>query len=183
MAAIATLPLMGIATAVISVSGAAFGERMYEKINITHHYSIKIGLIIEAVAALGTFIFAPSIVAAFTQSEGATHIAADLTLFLRIMSVFYPAVSLGMLSSSIFQGVGKGMNALIAIVFRSLILTTGITLLFAMTFGLEVLGIWWGIVVANVIGSVFVYVWTRYFIRNLMKQRVTSIDTHKSSPL
>lgn len=176
VAAIATLPVMGIATAVISVSGTAFGERSYDKISISHIYSVKIGLIIEVFAALITFIFAPQIAAVFTQSEGAAHIADDLTLFLRIISVFYPAISFGMLSSSVFQGVGKGISALIAIVFRAIILTTFFTILFAVTFRFQEIGIWWGIVAANATGSVIVFSWTRHYISSLTKKPLPTCD-------
>ena len=177
--ALATLPLMGIATAMISVSGAAFGEGSFNKINISHRYAVKIGLIIEVFAAVGTFIFAPNIASVFTQSEGAVHIAGDLTVFIRIMSIFYPAVSFGMLSSSVFQGVGKGLNALIAIVFRSIILTTFITLLFAVTFEFGVIGIWWGIVAANIIGSIIVYAWTRLYIKKLVRKPISELKEKK----
>ena len=44
---IAVLPLLGLATAVVSVTGAAFGARTYEKLNTAFMYAIKFGLIIE----------------------------------------------------------------------------------------------------------------------------------------
>ena len=40
---IAVLPLLGIATAVTSVVGAAFGARSYSKLNTAFIYAIKIG--------------------------------------------------------------------------------------------------------------------------------------------
>ncbi|MDY6958112.1 MAG: MATE family efflux transporter, partial [Halobacteriota archaeon] len=49
---IAILPLLGISTAVVSVSGAAFGAKSFEKLNVVHLYSIRIGLMIEATIAV-----------------------------------------------------------------------------------------------------------------------------------
>jgi len=169
IATIAIAPLIGIATAVVTVTGAAFGKHSFENVQISHTYATKIGLIIEVIIAAATFIFAPYISAIFTQAEGAAHIATDLTTFLRIISIFYPTVSLGMLSSSMFQGVGRGNDALLVTLLRTLILTPIFAVLFAFTFDMGLTGIWWGLVVGNIIGSVVAFVWARLYISRLAK--------------
>ena len=169
VAMIAILPLLGIATAVVSVSGAAFGARSFEKLKVSHLYAVKIGVMIEAVIAAATFIFAPQIAAVFTQSEGAAHIASDLTFFLRVMCIFYPSVSLGMLSASVFQGTGKGINALLATTLRTLILTPLFVVVLAFSFNIGLIGIWFGIVAANIIGSAVAFSWARLYIVKLLR--------------
>ena len=164
---IATLPLIGIATAVVSVTGAAFGARACDKVSIAHLYATKIGFAIELVIAVATFIFAPQIAAMFTHSESAAHIAPDLIIFLRIVSLFYVGVPFGMLSSSLFQGTGKGMNALFVTILRTLILTPIFAALFAFNFDMGLTGIWWGLVAANVIGSAVAFIWARLYVRGL----------------
>jgi len=165
---IATLPLIGIATAVVSVTGAAFGARACDKVSIAHLYATKIGFLIEAVIAVTTFIFAPQIAAVFTHSESTAHIAPDLIIFLRVVSLFYVGVPFGMLSSSLFQGTGKGMNALIVTILRTLILTPIFAALFAFNFGMGLTGIWWGMVAANIIGSTVAFIWARLYVRGLL---------------
>jgi len=169
---IAILPTMGIATAVVTVSGAAFGAHSFEKVSIAHLYAVKIGLMIEAAIAVATFTFAPQIAAVFTQAEGAAHIASDLTIFLRITSFYHPTISFGMLSSALFQGTGKGMNALIVTVLRTLILTPLFTVVFAFNLGLGLVGIWWGLVAANTVGVTVAFSWARRYIRKLMKTTI-----------
>jgi putative MATE family efflux protein len=169
VAMIAVLPVMGIATAVISVSGAAYGAKAYDKVSISHIYSVKIGFIFELVIAIGIFIFAPQIAAVFTRAESASHLEQGLTLFFRVMSLYYPSISLGMLSSSLFQGIGKGMNAFFATVLRTLIFTLLFILVFAITLEGGLVGIWWGIVVANIISSIIVFIWARSHVKKLMK--------------
>ncbi len=172
VANIAILPLLGIATAVVTVSGAAFGERSFEKLNISHTYSVKIGFIIETAIAAATFIFAPQIAAIFTQSELSAHLAPSLIFFLRIMCIFYPAVSLGMLSSSVFQGTRKGVNALIVTALRTLILTPIFAVVFALGLNLGLIGVWAGVVAANIIGSILAFSWARFYITNLTNLKV-----------
>jgi len=171
IATIAVLPLMGIATAVLSVSGAAYGARAYEKINISHLYGIKVGLIIEVIISLVTFIFAPQIAAAFTQSQGAKHLAGDITVFLRIISLFYPFIAFGMLSGAVFQGIGKGLYAFLGTALRTLILTIFFAMIFAFIFQWGLTGIWWSIDISNFIGSIVIFVWVRYYIKKLMKTK------------
>ncbi|AKB35755.1 Multi antimicrobial extrusion protein (Na(+)/drug antiporter), MATE family of MDR efflux pumps [Methanosarcina siciliae C2J] len=84
---VACAPLMGVATAVVSVSGASFGARAFEKAETALTYSIKLGLLIEAGIALLIFALAPQIATVFTRAETATHIAGDLEVFLRIVSI------------------------------------------------------------------------------------------------
>ena len=169
---IAVLPTMGIATALVPVSGAAFGARSFEKVSIAHLYAVKIGFLIEAAIAVATFIFAPQIASVFTQAEEATRIAPGLTTFLRIISFYHPTISFGMLSSSLFQGTGKGMNALIVTILRTLILTPLFTVVFGLNLGLGLVGIWWGLVAANAVGVTVAFSWARLYIRGLMKKAI-----------
>jgi len=166
---IAVLPTMGIATALVPVSGAAFGARSFEKVSIAHLYAVKLGFLMETVIAVATFIFAPQIAAVFTHAEEAARIAPGLTTFLRIISFYHPTISFGMLSSSLFQGTGKGMNALIVTILRTLILTPLFTVVFGFSLGLGLVGIWWGLVAANIAGVAVAFSWARLYIRKLMK--------------
>jgi putative MATE family efflux protein len=166
---IAIAPLVGVSMAVVSVSGAAFGAEDFEKARTTHSYAIKLGLMLEAAIAVGTFLLAPWIAAVFTRADAAAHIAPDLTAFLKIICIFYPTVSLGMLSSSLFQGAGKGINALAANLLRTLVFTPLFAALFAFTLNMGQTGIWWGLVTGNGLGAMVAYVWARYYLSGLLK--------------
>jgi len=168
----AVLPTMGVATALISVSGAAFGANSFDKLKSSHTYAIKIGLSLEVVIAILTFIFAPQIAAVFTQSESSVHILPGLIIFLRTITIFYPAISFGMLSSAVFQGMGKGTNALIATILRTVILGPLFAVLFAFNLNLGLIGVWWGVVSSNIIGSVIAFSWARSYIVKLTKTKI-----------
>jgi len=167
VATIAILPLLGIATAVVSVSAAAFGQGAFKKINIAFMHALKIGIIIEVVVGIAVFFLAPQITAVFTRAEGASRIASDLIVFLRIMCFFYPATAFGMFSSSMFQGVGKGINALIATIVRTVLLTLLFTTLFTFILEMGLMGVWFGIVMGNTIGAVLAFLWAKSYIRRL----------------
>lgn len=169
----ASLPLIGIATAVISVTGAAFGSRDYQKLDTAYLYAIKVGVTIELAVALISFVLAPQIAWLFTMTEEAVRIRADLIILLRIMCLFYPAISFGMLSSAMFQGTGRGTHSLAVTFIRTITLTLPLVYLFAITLNLKLSGVWWGVVIGNTTGALIAFTWGRIFIHKL-KQTVSS---------
>jgi putative MATE family efflux protein len=165
VATLATMPLMGISTAVMSVTGAAFGARSISRLKDSFFYAVKFSFIIELGIAVTTFALAYPIAYAFTYTGSSVALRDDLTNFLRIICLFYPTVALGMLSSSMFQGVGRGMDSLAITVLRVLILMPPFALVFAYTLGMGLDGIWLGIVAANVTGAVISFAWANLFLR------------------
>lgn len=163
----ATLPLFGIATAVVSVTGAAYGGKSYKKMSNGYLYAIKIGVLIELVMAVITFILAPHIAWLFTMTTESARIRADLINFLRVMCIFYPAVSPGMLSSAMFQGTGKGTHSLALTFIRTILLTVPLTYIMAVILGLELTGLWWGVVIGNSLGATIAFVWGRIYVSRL----------------
>lgn len=163
----ASLPLLGMATAVTSVTGAAFGAREFLKLDTAYMYAIKIGIYIEIVVALVTFLLAPQITSLFTMSEEASRIASDLIIFVRTMCIYYPAAAFGILSSAMFQGIGKGINSLAVTVFRTIVLVVPLVYLFSILLDIKLPGIWWGIVVGNTLGASIAFSWARHTINRL----------------
>jgi putative MATE family efflux protein len=172
------LPLFGIATAVTSVTGAAFGAHEYDKLDTAYMYAVKIGVIIELIAALVTYILAVQITSLFTIAQEATRIAGDIVISIRIICIYYPAAALGIFSSAMFQGIGKGTHSLIVTVFRTVILLTPLAYLFAITFRMQLPGIWWGMVVGNTVGATLAFIWARYTINRLKnKDRIAPSES------
>jgi len=171
----AVLPMFGIATAVTSVTGAAFGGNAYPKLNTAYMYAVKVGVCIELAAGVLTFIFAPQIAALFTLSQEAVRIRADLIIFLRTICFFYPAAAFGIVSSAMFQGTGKGLYALIVTLVRTIFLAVPLAHTFALVMNLGLSGIWWGIVAGNILGSAVAFTWGRQFVRGLMSGKHSPI--------
>jgi putative MATE family efflux protein len=163
----ATLPLYGIATAVVSVTGAAYGGRNHEKLNSGYMYAIKFGVVIELVMSVITFILAPHLAWLFTFTEESIRIRADLINFLRIMCIFYPTVSPGMLSSAMFQGTGKGTHSLAVTFIRTILLGVPLAYCFSFVLGLQLTGLWWGIVFGNSLGAIVAFSWGRLYVNRL----------------
>ncbi len=164
---VAILPLIGIATAIVTVTGAAYGAREYGKISTALQYSVRIGFTVELVISAIIFVLAGPIAAVFSTGEGGERIQAELESLTRILVFFYPAVAFGMFSSSMFQGTGKGMYALAVTILRTIVFTVVAVLLMAYTFDMGLEGVWWGVVIGNTMGAVVAYTWARYYIAHL----------------
>jgi len=152
-----TIPLMGVATGVTAVTGAAFGEKNLQKLKSGFLYAVKIGVLIELTVAVSSFIFAVPLSRIFTYSQNAKAIAPDLIKFLRWMALLYPTIPFGMLTSAMFQGIGKGERAFAVTILRTVILQV--------VFGL--VGVFWGIITGNVIAVTIAFLWGRVTIKRL----------------
>jgi Na+-driven multidrug efflux pump len=164
----AIIPLIAIGTSVISVVGAAYGARNYEKVRISHTFSVKLGIAISLGISAVTFLFARQIATIFTYSAESSHLAPDIAAFLATMCFFYPFIPPGIMSGSVFQATGKGMTSLIITVLRNLVFIAIFAYLFGITLGFGERGIWWGIVAGDIIGGMVAFVWARMYISRLI---------------
>jgi len=161
------VPLVGIAIGVTAVTAAAFGARDIDKLQTAYLYGIKLGVFIEIGVVVLVVILAPQLSYLFTYSKDAAHISADLIKAFRSLVWFLPTVPMGMLTSSMFQGVGKGEKALAVTILRTLIMQIFFSYLFGIWLKFSIAGVWWGIVSGNVTASVITFIWGRFTIREL----------------
>jgi len=163
------IPLMGMAAAATSVTGAAFGAKDKEKLNTAYLYVIKIGILIELGIAILVALFAPRVAYIFTYSEGATRILNDLINFLRWSALIYPTIPLGMLTSAMFQGIGKGKRALVVTILRTIILQAPVAYLLGILLGFGLTGVWLGIVIGNIIAASVAFMWGKITIAGIFE--------------
>ncbi|MDD1680618.1 MAG: MATE family efflux transporter [Methanoregula sp.] len=164
----AIIPMIAIATAVISVAGAAYGARKFERIRTVHTFSIKLGIAIALIVSAITYLFARQIAVIFTYSPDSAHLAPEIAAFLAIMCFFYPFVPPGVMSGSIFQATGRGMASLVMTVLRNLIFIAVFAYLFGIVLGYGEHGVWWGIVAGDILGGTVAYLWARHYISRLI---------------
>ena len=138
------VPIVAIGTSVVSVVGAAYGARHYEKIGVAHTFSILFGVALALCVSLLTWVFAYPIASIFSYSAESAHLYPTIAAFIGVMCLFYPFVPLGLLSSSVFQGVGKGPTSLFLTFMRSLAFAAVFAYVFAIPMGMGEQGVWWG---------------------------------------
>ena len=165
---IGTTPLLAIGTALISVIAANYGAQNYKNIQITHRYAMKVSIVIALIVAVLTNVFAGDIAHVFASSGSSVRIASELTSFLSWIVIYYPTMAVGVASTYVFQGIGKGLTAM----FQTIMRETGFTILFAVLFGVilgyGVWGAWMGIVLGEIVSNNITMVWADWQIKKLM---------------
>jgi len=164
----AIIPLAAIGTSVVSVSAAAYGAREFQKIKVVHSFSVLFGIGIAIIVSILTWLFSEQISYIFSYSSEGAHLAPTIAAFLATMCIFYPFVSPGLMSSSIFQGTGKGLTSLIINLLRNVVFMATSAYLLGITFGYGELGIWWGIVIGDILGGIVGFIWARVYISRLI---------------
>lgn len=164
----AIIPMIAIGTAVISVAGAAYGARKFDRIRTAHSFSVTLGIVIALVTSAITFVFATQIAGIFTYTADSAHLAPEIAAFLGIMCFFYPFIPPGVMSGSIFQATGKGMTSLVITVLRNLLFIAVFAYLFGIVLGFGEHGIWWGIVAGDILGGTVAFIWARAYISRLI---------------
>lgn len=165
---IGTMPLLAIGTALISVIAANYGAKNYKNIQITHRYSMKISIVIAFAVAIMTNVFAGNIASIFSSSGSSVRIASELSCFLSWIVIYYPTMAVGVNSTYVFQGIGKGITAM----FQTIMRETGFTIFFAVVLGVflgyGVWGAWMGIVLGEIVSNNITMVWADLEIKKLM---------------
>ena len=165
---IGTTPMLAIGTALISVIAANYGAGNYENIKIAHRYAMKVSMIFAFAVAILTNVVAPDLASIFASSGTSARIAPELTSFLQWIVIYYPTMAVGVASTYVFQGLGKGITAM----FQTIMRETGFTILFAVILGVflgyGVWGAWMGIVLGEIVSNNITMVWADWQIKKLI---------------
>jgi putative MATE family efflux protein len=173
---IAMIPPIGIGTAAITVAGAAYGARKYENVSIALKYSVKLAIGISLLTSLIIYVFAADIASIFAYSSQSAFMAPSIAAFLQVMCLFLISVPMGIVASSVFQGMGKGLTSLILTVIREVLLISVFAYFIGLVLRMGVPGIWWGIVIGGALGCSIAYIWATRYIKGLKRSYIKKIS-------
>ncbi|AMK13781.1 MATE efflux family protein [methanogenic archaeon mixed culture ISO4-G1] len=160
------MPTMAIGFAIVPICAAALGAKKVYKIREVYRIALGYGVVICLGIALVLGLFANYLVIPFSYSESTAGLREEMALFITICAVFLPFTPLGYTSVGLFQGLGWGYKSLL-VTFVVNISRIPICYLLAISIG-SLESIWYGVVIAEIIGSVFGGVFGIYTIRKLM---------------
>ena len=153
---IGMMPTLAISTALVSVVGANFGARRYENIRIAQRYSILLAVVCAVIVGVLIYLFA-------------AHLAAPMAAFLVTMIPYFILSAIGAPATLTFQGLGKGLTAMVQTIFRQLIFSIIFSYLFAITLGLGEHGAWWGIIAGSLFACMLTFAWSNWYVGRLIK--------------
>ena len=173
------IPLIGLGTAVLTVAGVAYGAHNYNNLKTAHSYSIKVGFAISIALGIVMYVFSNQIATVFAYTSASANLAPEIAGALSVLTLFVLAIPHGMMSSMMFQGVGKGIYSLIITLGRSLILESVFAYIFCFMFGWGVTGIYAGVVLGCFVGGTLGYIWAKFFIRKFKQISIRKYTPQK----
>jgi len=147
------VPLIGMASATTAVTAALYGAREGDKLSEAYLYSVKLAFLIELFLSVFIIASASQISKLFTYSIESKIFSEELTRALRILALFLPSTPFGMMTSSMFQGIGKGERALAVTITRSIILQLAFVYLLLRILNTGLQSIWIGMVLGNTVAA------------------------------
>jgi putative MATE family efflux protein len=161
------IPLYAISSSALPIIGACFGKKDFKSIKIVRDYAILIELVLAVIISPSVYFFAGNIAIIFTYADASIY--DSLVTFLKCMAFVILFTPIGLVSATVFQGLGKGIHSLILTFIRELLLILICSYFFASCLGFNELGVWIGTVVGNAIGCIFAYVYNVVYLnRNLI---------------
>ncbi len=177
---LAMIPLIGLGTAVLTVAGVAYGAHNYHNLQTAHSYSIKVGFAVSIALGAVMFIFSSPIATMFSYTEASAALSPQIAQAISVLSLFVLAIPHGIMSSMMFQGVGKGTYSLLITLLRSLILESVFAYVFCFIFGWGLTGIYAGVVFGCFVGGTIGYIWAKLFIRKFKEISIRKYEPQEN---
>ena len=169
MVTLATEPMMAISTALISVIAANYGAQNYRNIKTAYNYSIKLSTIIGLIALAIFLVFAPQISYLFSYGETSIRLLEPTITFFHIFAWFFVIFPGGIISTYVFQGLGKGTHSLIFTIIRDAVCGTLFAVLFGIVLDLGINGVWFGIMIGYTIGGITAIIYANSYLNRLLE--------------
>ena len=166
----AIMPLTAIGSAVAAVSGSAYGAKNGDYLSRTHYYGTNFAMAFGLVMVFILVAFAPQLSLIFAYTPETASLIPEITNFLRIASFGLLLVGIGMPSSFMYQGIGRGTTSLAWTIIREVIFTVSFTYLFGIVLNWGLMGIWTGLAVGRMIASILNFIYARYTINKIKKE-------------
>ena len=166
---IAQIPLNGLAVGLLTVAAVAYGAKNSKNLNTAFSHSIKLGFILTLVILIIIVIFSSQIAYLFSYNNKNAILGPQITQTVSLLSLYVLVSAPQIMASSFFQGVGKGIYSLITIFISSLLLESIFAYLFSLILGWGVKGVYIGLIVGCLLGSIIAYIWVIIFMHKFKK--------------
>ena len=161
------LPIMGIATGLVTTVGMFTGAKRMDKVRSIIVYGISRAFVIVAVASSIVFIAAPYIMGLFTDDPIIEKIGIGA---LRTLCFAYPFVGIAMPCGRIMQGLGQGFPVLVITALRVLLISAPLAYYFAIN-NYPIVYIWYSIAISIGVSAIVGPLWVWRTINTMEKEQ------------
>lgn len=158
------LPIMGIATGLVTTVGMFAGAKRYDKVRSIINYAISRAFVIVAIASSIVYVLAPSIISLFTNDKNIEEIGVSA---LRTLCFTYPFVGIAMPCGRIMQGLGQGIPVLVITALRVLLISAPLAYYFAIIDSRDIVWVWYSIAISVSVSAIVGPLWVRRTINEM----------------
>jgi len=158
------MPVFGLCQGTMPILGYNYGARNKDRFMKTFWLAIKVGVFVMALGMALFMIFPREILSAFDANENMYKLGIPA---LRIICLCFIPAAFGIISSTMFQSIGKGKYSLFVSLLRQLILILPIAWLLAEYFGVG--AVWWAFPIAETVALIFSTILFRKIYREEIK--------------
>ena len=157
------LPIMGIATGLVTTVGMFTGAERIDKVKAIIIYGISRAFVIVAIASALVFAAAPYIMGLFTDDKAIEEIGIGA---LRTLCFAYPFVGIAMPCGRIMQGLGRGFPVLVITALRVLLISAPLGYYFANN-DYDIVWIWYSIAISIGVSAIVGPIWVWKTIKSI----------------
>ena len=157
------LPIMGIATGLVTTVGMFTGAKRIDKVKAIIIYGISRAFVIVAIASAIVFAAAPYIMGLFTDDKAIEEIGIGA---LRTLCFAYPFVGIAMPCGRIMQGLGRGFPVLVITALRVLLISAPLGYYFANN-DYDIVWIWYSIAISIGVSAIVGPIWVWKTIKSI----------------
>ncbi|WP_296794677.1 MATE family efflux transporter [uncultured Methanobrevibacter sp.] len=165
------MPITSICSALVAIVATHYGAHNIDYVKKSHNYSCLYSVIIGTIIAILFIVFSDQISYVFLLTNDDPALLQGISTFIKYTALCIPFLGVGLPSTYLYQGLGKGLQSLFCTTFTEVICTIPATYVFAFNFNCGVIGIWLGFIVGRGFSSILNFLFTRYTIRILEKNR------------
>jgi putative MATE family efflux protein len=159
------LPIFGISSALTTIVGMFFGANEIDKIKYITKYGISRAFIITSFGSILLYTFAPGIISGFTNELVIKNIAVN---YLRVISILFPFIAIGMTIGRILQGIGLGMPSLIITTIRIIGLAGPLAYYFIYILDKPLVWIWYAMFISGILATIISIIWLKLAFRKFL---------------
>jgi putative MATE family efflux protein len=156
---LAFMPIIGVSNGLLPIVGFNFGARNFKRLwDSVKLASVGIGVFLVVVTVF-IEIFTPGLISIFNKETDLLTVAVPA---MRILLSMMPLIGPEIMFITAFQGLSRGMTALILSLLRQFIVFVPILFLFSYLFGLY--GVWYSLPTSDILGFVVacVFIYAEY---------------------
>lgn len=162
----ALFPILGITHGFLPIAGYNYGAENHDRVKETIYISIKYAAILASFIFIIIFIFAPNIVAIFTQDP---QVLRETPNAMRWVFAATPIIALQLIGAAYFQAAGKAIPALLLTLSKQGFFLIPLVLILPNYFG--IFGVWVAFPIADVLATIV----TGYFLKKEINYKLAVV--------